>query len=172
MVENPLQSSKLTMWTLNITVTVSFHSQSTTRMRPKTSRYAAVWILRAVWVPESFQLFSMKYRSAEREADLNRVKQSAVVSHICHCFYESNERSSILLSRTNYNTNMYLLAHVRQCRHLGGRLFRFKPCRFESIIVFHCKDTQAVELEEQVALAACSGRAEWFRRQASTHASY
>lgn len=35
--------------------------------------------------------------------------------------------------------------------------------RFERILVFYCKDTQAVELEVPIALAAYSGKSEWFK---------
>ena len=79
----PSGASKLTMWTLNITVFVSFHSQSTGRMRPGTSRYAALSILRARRgclprrLPESLRSFKLK---RSRESDLSHVKQSLSVS--------------------------------------------------------------------------------------------
>lgn len=70
---------------------------------------------------------------------------------------------SILKDKTQY-WHLFIRSFY-YTRHLWGLLFCFKPCRrFESILVFHCKDTQAVELQVPVALAACRDNAECFKR--------
>lgn len=70
--------------------------------REHVDAFADVWLN-----PYTFSTWSM---NTEREIDLNRVKHSVSVSSVCHCSYESHERSSILLSRTKYNNNTYLIA--------------------------------------------------------------
>lgn len=69
-----------------------------------------------------------------------------------------------MLSRTKRNTNMYSLADFIVPGISEDCCFALQEV-LRGFLSFYCKDTQAVELEVPVALAACGGKAERFKRR-------
>lgn len=135
----PLSTPKLTMWTLNITAIISFHSQSTKTIRPKTSRSCAAWILTKLCV-EALADVSLNLRcfSTVRIEVLNK-NHTLVASVVC----ANVPVNQVIKNKIQYWKCMY---HVCICRFhcASASIAVASPCAggirgFLSLILKACK---------------------------------